>query len=137
MSSRGLSISGLGKSKSSTLVAWVYEEEIIGLFDLSVSHQCYESDRTYAQRGFTPPSLPLPYTRGSLFLNWHAVSSPCSDLFVLPRHGALLLSPSWKKRAATCGHVHSSRTLIPLTAYRCGLARIMRGGACMHGSRRT
>ncbi|KAL7942946.1 hypothetical protein V8C42DRAFT_143310 [Trichoderma barbatum] len=106
----------------------------------SFSHQCYESDRMYEQWGFTPPPLPLPHTRGSFdsqlachLLPVLRLLFPLRDknLFFFLPHGGGGVS------AAICGHVHSSRTLIPLTTYPCGLARIMRGGACMHGSRKT
>lgn len=58
---------------------------------------------------------------------------PVLRLLFPPRQKPLLLSSLLGgERAAICGHVHWSRTLIPLTAYPCGLARIMRGGRCMH-----
>ncbi|KAL7907925.1 hypothetical protein GGI35DRAFT_73260 [Trichoderma velutinum] len=76
---------GFGNSQSITIAAHcVKRRKLSNCLIYSFSHQCYESDRMYEQRGFTPPSLPLPYTRGSLILNWHAIYSPCSgSLFSL------------------------------------------------------
>ncbi|KAL6809991.1 hypothetical protein J3E69DRAFT_179196 [Trichoderma sp. SZMC 28015] len=75
---------GLAISQSTTIAALcVKRRKLSNCLIYSFSHQCYESDRMYEQWGFTPPSLPLPYTRGSLILNWHAIYSPCSGSFSL------------------------------------------------------
>ena len=129
MSSRGLSIFGFGKSPLATFGLRGRNSGI--WFDLFVSHQCYESDRMYEQRGFTPPSLPLPYTRGCLTFNWHAISSPCSDLVLLPRHGALLPYPS---REEECCDLRP-RALVPDSDTPHGLplwARTHNARRCMH-----
>ncbi|KAM6476155.1 hypothetical protein HDV62DRAFT_257749 [Trichoderma sp. SZMC 28011] len=90
---------GLAISQSTTIAAFcVKRRKLSNCLIYSFSHQCYESDRMYEQWGFTPPSLPLPYTRGSLILNWHAIYSPCSGSFSLRDKNLFCFPPSWGER---------------------------------------
>lgn len=90
---------GLAISQSTTIAALCVKRRILSNCPIySFSHQCYESDRMYEQWGFTPPSLPLPYTRGSLILNWHAIYSPCSGYLSLRDKNLFCFPPSWGER---------------------------------------
>lgn len=98
--------------------------------------KCYQNDRMYEQRGFAPPSLPLPIHAGLfLFLNWHSnLLPPCSSLSTLPPFFSF--HPSKARRllwlATTCIRVGLNTPHgLPLWAS----THNARSATCMHGSR--